>query len=45
MQPSSNKGMCGRAKFILGGLLILAAVVYFNFLFHQGECRVFHDCG
>jgi cytochrome c-type biogenesis protein CcmE len=28
MQPSTNIGMRGRGKFIVGGLLILAAVVY-----------------
>jgi cytochrome c-type biogenesis protein CcmE len=28
MQPSSNTGKWGRAKFIVGGLLILVAVVY-----------------
>lgn len=28
MQPSPNTGIQGRTKFIIGGLLILAAVVY-----------------
>jgi cytochrome c-type biogenesis protein CcmE len=28
MQPTSNSGLRGRGKFIIGGVLILAAVIY-----------------
>jgi len=41
MQPSSNNGMRGRGKFILGGLLILAAVVYLIFSSTKANAEYF----
>ena len=32
-----------RTKFILGGVLILAAVVYSDCIVHTGQCRIFYD--
>ena len=33
----------GRMKFIVGGVLILAAVVYLIVFVHAGQRRVLHD--
>lgn len=41
MQPSSKNGMRGRGKFILGGLLILAAVVYLIFSSTKANAEYF----
>jgi cytochrome c-type biogenesis protein CcmE len=41
MQPSSKNGMRGRGKFILGGLLILAAVVYLIFSSPKANAEYF----
>ena len=41
MQPSPNIGMRGRAKFIVGGLLILAAVVYLIFSSTKANAEYF----
>ena len=41
MQPSPNNGKSGRAKFIVGGLLILAAVVYLIFSSTQVNAEYF----
>ena len=41
MQPSPNNGMRGRAKFIVGGLLILAAVVYLIFSSTKANAEYF----
>ena len=41
MQPSSNTGTHGRTKFIVGGLLILAAVVYLIFSSTQANAEYF----
>jgi cytochrome c-type biogenesis protein CcmE len=41
MQPSPNTGKRGRTKFIVGGLLILAAVVYLIFSSTQANAQYF----
>jgi cytochrome c-type biogenesis protein CcmE len=41
MQPSTNTGIKGRAKFILGGILILAAVVYLIFSSTKANAEYF----
>ncbi|MGB8213891.1 MAG: cytochrome c maturation protein CcmE [Anaerolineales bacterium] len=41
MQPSLNIGIRGRAKFIVGGLLILAAVVYLVFSATKANAEYF----
>ena len=41
MQPSPNTGIRGRAKFIVGGLLILAAVVYLIFSSTKANAEYF----
>ncbi len=41
MQPSSNKGIHGRAKFFLGGTLILAAIVYLIFSSTKANAEYF----
>jgi cytochrome c-type biogenesis protein CcmE len=41
MQPSPNNGKRGRVKFIVGGLLILAAVVYLIFSSTQANAEYF----
>ncbi len=41
MQPSPNNGIQGRAKFIVGGLLILAAVVYLIFSSTKANAEYF----
>jgi cytochrome c-type biogenesis protein CcmE len=41
MQPSSNNGLRGRAKFIIGGLLILAAVSYLIFSSTKANAEYF----
>jgi cytochrome c-type biogenesis protein CcmE len=41
MQPSSNNGFRGRAKFIIGGFLILAAVAYLVFSSTKANAEYF----
>jgi cytochrome c-type biogenesis protein CcmE len=41
MQPSSRNGLKGRGKFILGGLLILAAVIYLIFSSTKANAEYF----
>ncbi len=41
MQPSSNNGMRGRAKFIVGGLLIIVAVAYLIFSSTKANAQYF----
>jgi cytochrome c-type biogenesis protein CcmE len=41
MQPSPNTGKRGRTKFIVGGLLILVAVVYLIFSSTQANAQYF----
>ncbi len=41
MQPSSNNGLRGRAKFIVGGFLILAAVIYLIFSSTKANAEYF----
>ena len=41
MQPSSNNGIRSRAKFIVGGLLILAAVIYLIFSSTKANAEYF----
>ncbi len=41
MQPSSNNGLKGRAKFIVGGFLILAAVIYLIFSSTKANAEYF----
>ena len=41
MQPSSGNGLRGRGKFIIGGLLILAAVVYLIFSSTKANAEYF----
>jgi cytochrome c-type biogenesis protein CcmE len=41
MQPSSNNGIRNRAKFIIGGLLILAAVIYLIFSSTRANAEYF----
>jgi cytochrome c-type biogenesis protein CcmE len=41
MQPSPTTGKSGRTKFIVGGLLILAAVVYLIFSSTQANAQYF----
>jgi cytochrome c-type biogenesis protein CcmE len=41
MQPSTNNGLRGRAKFIFGGLLILAAVIYLIFSSTRANAEYF----
>jgi len=41
MQPSLNTGIRGHAKFIVGGLLILAAVVYLIFSSTKANAEYF----
>jgi cytochrome c-type biogenesis protein CcmE len=41
MQPSSNNGLRSRGKFIVGGVLILAAVVYLIFSSTKANAEYF----
>jgi cytochrome c-type biogenesis protein CcmE len=41
MQPSSNRGIRGRGKFIMGGVLILAAIVYLIFSSTKANAEYF----
>jgi cytochrome c-type biogenesis protein CcmE len=41
MQPSSNNGLRGRVKFIVGGFLILAAVIYLIFSSTKANAEYF----
>jgi cytochrome c-type biogenesis protein CcmE len=41
MQPSPNNGIRGRAKFIVGGLLILAAVIFLIFSSTKANAEYF----
>ena len=41
MQPSSNNGLRGRVKFIVGGILILAAVIYLIFSSTKANAEYF----
>jgi cytochrome c-type biogenesis protein CcmE len=41
MQPSSSNGLRGRVKFIVGGFLILAAVVYLIFSSTKANAEYF----
>ena len=41
MQPSPKMGIRGRAKFILGGILILAAVIYLIFSSTKANAEYF----
>jgi cytochrome c-type biogenesis protein CcmE len=41
MQPSSHTGIHGRGKFIIGGVLILAAVVYLIFSSTRANAEYF----
>jgi cytochrome c-type biogenesis protein CcmE len=41
MQPSPNKGLRGRGKFLIGGLLIVAAVVYLIFSSTKANAEYF----
>jgi len=41
MQPSPNTGIRGRVKFIVGGLLILAAVIYLIFSSTKANAEYF----
>ena len=41
MQPSSNNGVRSRGKFIVGGLLILAAVIYLIFSSTKANAEYF----
>jgi cytochrome c-type biogenesis protein CcmE len=41
MQPATNNGIRSRAKFIIGGLLILAAVIYLIFSSTKANAEYF----
>jgi cytochrome c-type biogenesis protein CcmE len=41
MQPSTNNGLRSRAKFIIGGFLILAAVIYLIFSSTRANAEYF----
>ena len=41
MQPSNNTGIRGRAKYIVGGFLILAAVIYLIFSSTRANAEYF----
>lgn len=41
MKPTLNKGIQGRAKFIVGGILILAAIIYLIFSSTKANAEYF----
>ena len=41
MQPSTNNGLRGRGKFLIGGLLIVAAVIYLIFSSTKANAEYF----